>query len=306
MNYRKMFRVKPGARVKLGKLDAEPAPGLTSERSAERLVEKLGLELAHLQYTLYSEGKRSLLICLQGLDGAGKDGTISHVLASMNPMGARAYGFKVPSREEAAHDFLWRIEKAVPSKGQVAIFNRSHYEDVLVTRVHNLVPKPVWKSRYGFIRDFEERLAAGGTSILKFYLHISPDEQLRRFKQRLDDPARQWKISESDYTEREFWDEYIAAYEDAIGRTSTEGAPWYVIPSNKKWFRNLAVARIVVDTLKSMDMQLPAPTVDLRRIARQYHQAEREAGPAARRRGRGTARTGQGRMKRPRADGARG
>jgi PPK2 family polyphosphate:nucleotide phosphotransferase len=279
VNYRKLFRVKPGSRLKLGKLDPGSTDDHMTERSAERLVGKLGLELSRLQYTMYSEGKRSLLICLQGLDGAGKDGTISHVLASMNPMGAHAHAFKVPSREEASHDFLWRVEKAVPARGEVAIFNRSHYEDVLVTRVHNLVPKPVWKARYGFIRDFEERLVASGTTILKFYLHISPDEQLRRFKQRLEDPARQWKISESDYTEREFWGDYLEAYEDAIARTSTEDAPWYVIPSNKKWFRNLAVARIVVDTMKSLDMQMPAPAVDLRRIARQYHQAERRAGP---------------------------
>lgn len=281
MNYRKLFRAKPGSRVKLEKIDPEFTAEHSSERAAERHVEKLGLDLFQLQYKLYSEGTRSLLICLQGLDGAGKDGTINHVLASMNVQGARAYSFKVPSREEASHDFLWRVEKAVPGKGEVAVFNRSHYEDVLVTRVHDLVPKSVWKRRYGFIRDFEERLTASGTRILKFYLHISPDEQLRRFKQRLDDPARHWKISESDYTEREFWDEYVAAYEDAIERTSTEDAPWYVIPSNKKWFRNLAVARIVVDTLKAMDMRLPTPTVDLRRIARQYHRAESRVGAAS-------------------------
>jgi PPK2 family polyphosphate:nucleotide phosphotransferase len=279
VNYRKQFRVKPGSRVKLGKLDPGSTDDQMTERTADRVVEESGQELSRLQYAMYAEGKRSLLICLQGLDGAGKDGTIRHVLASMNPMGARAYGFKVPSREEASHDFLWRIEKAVPARGEVAIFNRSHYEDVLVTRVHNLVSKPVWKARYAYIREFEERLVASGTTILKFFLHISPDEQLRRFKQRLEDPARQWKISQSDYTEREFWDDYIEAYEDALARTSTEDAPWYVIPSNKKWFRNLAVARIVVDTMKSLDMQMPAPTVDLRRIARQYHQAERRGRP---------------------------
>jgi len=282
VNYRKLFRVKPGSRVNLGKIDPESTDDHMTERTADRQVEQLGQELSRLQYAMYAEGKRSLLICLQGLDGAGKDGTIRHVLASMNPMGARAYAFKVPSREEASHDFLWRIEKAVPARGEVVIFNRSHYEDVLVSRVHNLVPKAVWKARYGFIRDFEERLAAGGTTILKFYLHISPDEQLRRFRQRLDDPARQWKISESDYTEREFWDEYIQAYEDVLGRTSTETAPWFVIPANKKWFRNLAVARIVVDAMRSLDMQMPAPTVDLRRIARQYHQAERRGRPSVR------------------------
>lgn len=287
MNYRKLFRVKPGSRVRLGQLDPEATDDHMTERTAERLVGQLGQDLSRLQYAMYAEGKRSLLICLQGLDGAGKDGTIRHVLASMNPMGARAYAFKVPSREEASHDFLWRIEKAVPARGEVAIFNRSHYEDVLVTRVHNLVSKPVWKARYGFIRDFEERLVASGTTILKFYLHISPDEQLRRFKQRLEDPARQWKISESDYTEREFWDAYIDAYEDALSKTSTEDAPWFVIPSNKKWFRNLAVARIVVDTMKSLDLQMPMPTVDLRRIARQYHRAERlgRSAPRAARRG---------------------
>jgi len=288
VNYRKLFRVKPGSRLDLRKIDPGFTAEHTSERSAERLLGDLGRELFRLQYMLYSEGKRSLLVCLQALDGGGKDGTINHVLASMNPQGARATAFKVPSREEAAHDFLWRIEKATPAKGEVAIFNRSHYEDVLVTRVHDLVPKPVWKARYGFIRDFEERLAAGGTTVLKFFLHISPDEQLRRFKQRLDDPARQWKISESDYIERAFWDDYMAAYESAISKTSTEDAPWYVIPADNKWFRNLAVAKIVVDTLQAMDLQLPAPTVDLRRIARQYHQAERDGRPGGRLAKRGT------------------
>ncbi len=224
---------------------------------------------------LYAERNQSLLICLQALDGAGKDGIINHVLGAMNPQGARVHGFKSPSKEEAAHDFLWRIEQQVPKQGEVVVFNRSHYEDVLVTRVHGLVPAKVWKRRFAIINAFEQRLLASGTRILKFFLHISPEEQLRRFKRRLDDPARHWKISENDYAEREFWDDYTRAYEEALSRTSTPHAPWYVIPANNKWFRNLAVAKIVVETMAAMGMKFPAPTVNLQEIEPKFHQAEK-------------------------------
>jgi len=274
MNYRKMFRVKPGSKVRLGKIDPSFTAEHKDKKSALAAVEKLDGELRALQYLLYAEGQRSLLVCLQALDAAGKDGTINHVLGSMNPQGTRVHGFKVPSHEEAQHDFLWRIEQQAPKKSEIVIFNRSHYEDVLVTRVHNLVPKKTWEARYTMINDFEQRLAASGTHILKFFLHISPEEQLRRFKQRLDDPARHWKISDGDYTERGFWDDYTAAYEDALSQTSTAHAPWFVIPANNKWFRNLAVARIVVETLAALDMQFPAPTVDINEMRRKYHSAE--------------------------------
>lgn len=274
MKYSKLFRVKPGRKVSLKKINPSFTAGHKKKKTALQAVADLDVELRGLQYLLYAEGKRSLLICLQALDAAGKDGTINHVLGAMNPQGARVHGFKVPSKEEAAHDFLWRIEQQTPQRGEVVIFNRSHYEDVLVTRVHNLVPEKVWRKRYAMINAFEKELVAGGTHIIKIFLHISPEEQLRRFKRRLDDPARHWKISEDDYSERVFWDDYTKAYEDALAATSTKHAPWFVIPSNKKWFRNLAVAKIVVETMKAMNMKFPAPTVDLEEIRRKYHQAE--------------------------------
>jgi len=181
----------------------------------------------------------------------------------------------VPSKEEAAHDFLWRYHKATPGAGQVGIFNRSHYEDVLVVRVHDLVPRPVWSKRYEHINNFEKLLYDNGTHILKFYLHIDKKEQLQRFKQRIDDPARHWKISEGDYAERPFWDAYTDAFEALLCKCSTAHAPWFVIPSNHKWFRNLAISKIVVETLEKLDMQFPAPTVSMDEIKRKYHQAKR-------------------------------
>jgi PPK2 family polyphosphate:nucleotide phosphotransferase len=184
----------------------------------------------------------------------------------------------VPSKEEAAHDFLWRYHQHTPGKGQVAIFNRSHYEDVLVVRVHDMVPKPVWSQRYEQINAFEKILVDNGTHILKFYLHIDPEEQLERFKQRILDPARHWKISDGDYAERPYWDAYTEAFEDALRKTSTEHAPWFVIPSNHKWFRNLAVSRIVAETLESLDMKFPEPTVDIEEIKQKYHAIVQEEG----------------------------
>ena len=226
---------------------------------------------------LYVEGRRSLLICLQGLDAAGKDGTIKHFLGAMNPQGCTVTQFRQPSAEEAAHDFLWRVHRATPGRGDVAIFNRSHYEDVLVVRVHDLVPKSVWSLRYERINAFEQELIDHDTQILKFFLHISSEEQLVRFRARLEDPTKQWKISESDYEERRLWGDYMTAYEEALSRCSTEHAPWFVIPSNHKWFRNLAVARIVVEHLESLNLSYPKPTVDLERIRREYQAAAKHA-----------------------------
>ncbi len=277
MNYRDTFRIKPGNSVKLDKIDAAFKDKHEDQTSALVETEKYTQRLRELQYLLYAEDKRSLLIILQAMDAGGKDGTINHVLGNMNPQGAKVYGFKVPSAEEAAHDFLWRIHLAAPRRGQVAIFNRSHYEDVLISRVHNLVPKKAWSKRYDLINDFEKSLVDNGTHILKFYLHISKDEQLRRFKQRIDDPTRHWKISESDYTERECWDDYTTAFEDALSRCSTEHAPWFVIPGDHKWFRNLAVSQIVVETLEALKMKFPQPTVDITEIKARYHEAEEEA-----------------------------
>ena len=273
MNYFDRFRVEPGSKVHLGKVDAGFKGKHESHKHALPEIETYRQKLRDLQQLMYAEDKHSLLICLQGRDAAGKDGTIDHVLGAMNPQGCSVTAFKVPTREEAAHDFLWRCHKAVPRKGTVVIFNRSHYEDVLVTRVHDLVPKDVWSKRYDQINDFERELHESGTHILKFYLHIDPQEQLERFKQRIDDPARRWKISEADYAERPYWDAYTKAFEDALSKCSTKHAPWFIIPANHKWFRNLVISRIVVEALEALNMKFPQPTVNLNDIRKKYHTA---------------------------------
>jgi PPK2 family polyphosphate:nucleotide phosphotransferase len=275
MNYLQKFTVVPGSKVNLKKIDPSFKGGHESHKAASDEIAHYQEELRGLQDLLYAERRHSLLICLQALDTGGKDGAINHVLGAMNPQGCRVAAFKQPSAEELAHDFLWRAHKAAPARGEVVIFNRSHYEDVLVVRVHNLVPEKIWSRRYDQINDFEKSLAANGTHILKFFLHISKQEQLKRFKERLDDPAKRWKISEADYKERGFWGDYAAAYEDALSRCSTEHAPWFIIPSNHKWFRNLAIARIVVEHLQSLHMKYPKPTVDIEHIRREYHAATR-------------------------------
>jgi PPK2 family polyphosphate:nucleotide phosphotransferase len=239
-----------------------------------------------LQYLLYADGSQSLLVVLQALDAGGKDGVVRHVFSAMNPQGTSVFGFKQPSRQEAAHDFLWRAHLRTPGKGEVVIFNRSHYEDVLIVRVHKQEPKAVWSKRYDLINDFEQMLTENGTRILKFYLHISPVEQLERFKQRLDDPARHWKISEADYSERKLWPDYIEAFEEAMERTSTKHAPWFVVPSNHKWFRNFAISAIVADTLEDMKLKLPPTQVDIAEIRRKYHAAATRQKRHGRKRGR--------------------
>jgi PPK2 family polyphosphate:nucleotide phosphotransferase len=276
VRYSERFKVEPGREVKLADIDPGFKDRHENKESADGEITAHVEKLRDLQYLTYAEGRRSVLVCLQALDGGGKDGTIRHVLGAMNPQGTRVHGFKVPSKEEAAHDFLWRAHQHAPARGEVVVFNRSHYEDVLVVRVHGLVPKDVWSKRYDLINDFERDLTENGTHILKFFLHISPEEQLERFKRRLDDPARRWKISESDYTERERWPAYIAAYEEALARTSTKHAPWFVIPANHKWFRNLAVSKIVTETLESLGMKLPPSTVDIDEIRRKYHDAAKQ------------------------------
>ena len=230
--------------------------------------------LSQLQQQLYAEHKHSLLIILQGIDAAGKDGVIKHVMAGINPQGCSVTSFKQPTKEERDHDFLWRIHQHSPRRGDIAVFNRSHYEDVLVVRVHRLVEKSVWSARFEQINQFEALLGSdSSTKILKFFLHMSPQEQLRRFKKRLEDPLRQWKISDADYTERKFWDDYTEAYEDVLRKTSTDHAPWYIIPSDKKWFRNFSVGQILIEAMQAMDFQLPKPSVDLAAIQREYHEA---------------------------------
>lgn len=270
--YLDRFRIAPGERVDFKDFDPSCKGNLNKKDAAEKIV-KLRDKMSDLQQQLFAERKRSLLICLQGLDASGKDGVIRHVIGSMNPDGCRVANFKEPNQEELAHDFLWRIEAQMPKKGEVAIFNRSHYEDVLIVRVHNLVPKGAWLSRYDEINDFERRHVKNGTRILKFFLHISKKEQLERFEQRLDDPSKRWKISEADYKEREYWDDYLRAYRDALARCSTEESPWFVIPADHKWFRDLAVSEIIVATMEGMDIRVPQPTVNIEEIRRKYHSA---------------------------------
>jgi PPK2 family polyphosphate:nucleotide phosphotransferase len=273
-NYLKKLIVKPGSKVRLKHFDPSYHGKHESHKAALPEIRKNLQKMEQLQYLMYAENKHSLLIVLQGLDAAGKDGVVRHVLTGMNPCGCVASNFKQPTPKELAHDFLWRVHPHAPAKGSVAIFNRSHYEDVLVVRVHDLAPEKVWSKRYNEINNFEKLIAAqNNTTILKFFLHISKEEQLARFAKRLDDPDRQWKISDSDYKEREYWNDYTEAFEDALTRTSTEHAPWFVIPSNHKWFRDLAVSQIVTCTMEQMDMQMPKPTVDLSKIRSEYHRA---------------------------------
>jgi PPK2 family polyphosphate:nucleotide phosphotransferase len=283
LDYRKQFLVKPGEKLRLKKLDPSDTGKIESEDAAKEGAERYLKELAHQQTLLYAEHKHSVLVVLQAMDAGGKDGTIRRVFSGVNPQGVDVASFKQPTPLELAHDFLWRVHVQAPKAGQIVIFNRSHYEDVLVTRVHKLVDKKTCVSRYEHIRDFEALLAQSGTTVLKFFLHISKDEQLARFAQRLDDPGRNWKISESDYSERELWDDYVDAYEDAIRATSAAEAPWYVIPSNHKWFRNLAVSQIITDTIADLGLAFPKPSVNLADIRRKYHAAV-EAGQTGKKR----------------------
>jgi len=229
---------------------------------AEALV-KLNKQIETLQEQLYAEGKHKLLIVLQATDTGGKDGTIRAVFEGVNPQGVKVASFKVPTAVELAHDYLWRIHAHVPGKGEIVIFNRSHYEDVLAVRVHNLVPEKVWSKRYEHINEFERILTDEGTTILKFFLHIDQEEQAERLLARIDDPTKQWKFSPGDLEERKLWKDYEAAFEDMVNKTSTDYAPWYVVPSNKKWYRNLVIAQIVRDALEGFKMGYPQPAENL-------------------------------------------
>jgi PPK2 family polyphosphate:nucleotide phosphotransferase len=241
-------RVEPGARVRLADVDTSASGGMDKEEGRERLA-ALQAELADLQEELYAAGTHSLLVVLQGMDTSGKDGTIRGVLGAVDPVGCRVEAFKVPTEEELAHDFLWRVHRVTPRLGQISVFNRSHYEDVLVVRVKSLVPEPVWRPRYEQIRHFESLLAASGTLIVKLFLHISRDEQEERLRAREENPTKAWKLSAGDWRERELWDDYQRAYEEALERCTAEDAPWYVVPADRKWFRDLAVADVLVRTL---------------------------------------------------------
>ena len=262
MALRDRLLVQPGQAVMLA--DWDPADKLTFKKDDddEAVLAKSIARLDDLQYVMYAEHRHALLIVLQGMDAAGKDGTIRHVLSGLNPQGCRVTAFKTPSAEEAGHDFLWRIHRAIPLKGDIAIFNRSHYEDVLVARVRKLVPKEIWSRRYEQINQFEALLKENGVTIVKFFLHISKEEQRQRFEQRLKDPTKQWKLARGDFEDRKYWDEYKAAYEDALARCSTDAAPWYVIPADRKWVRNLAVSLVLVETLEALRMKFPKPSLD--------------------------------------------
>ncbi|MGB2903607.1 MAG: polyphosphate kinase 2 family protein [Candidatus Dechloromonas phosphoritropha] len=273
MDYRKQFIVKPGEKLNLAEIDPGQKGGYVSNDVALPEITKYVTRMAEMQALLYANADQSLLVVLQALDAAGKDGVVRHLFSGMNPQGTSVFGFKQPSAAEAAHDFLWRAHQRTPGKGEVVVFNRSHYEDVLVVRVHELVPTAVWSQRFEMINDFEKLLTQNGTRILKFFLHISPEEQLERFKQRLDDPARNWKISEADYSERELWPKYTEAYEEALAKTSTAHAPWFVIPANHKWFRNLAASQIIAETMEDMKLKLPPTRVNLDEVRRKYHAA---------------------------------
>jgi PPK2 family polyphosphate:nucleotide phosphotransferase len=255
-------RISPGDKIRLADLNADGKDFHASKREAEKEFEKLRDELIEWQCKLYAEGKQKLLIVFQAMDAGGKDGTIRKVFRGVNPQGVQVTSFKAPTSQELARDFLWRIHQEVPAKGYIKIFNRSHYEDVLIVRVDQLVPEKVWRARYEQINDFERHLVETGTTILKFFLHISRGEQKDRFQERIDDPLKHWKFSLEDLAKRKQWDGYMGAYEDAINHCSTKWAPWHVIPANQNWYRNLAVLRTIVATLREMQPDYPPPHDD--------------------------------------------
>src|SRR6476469_1598048 len=254
---RDALRIKPGSRVRVERRDPAATFGW-DKASAEPQITKQLARMTELQARLWAESKRAVLVVLQGIDAAGKDGTIRHVMSAFNPQGCPVTSFKVPTPVELAHDYLWRAHQRTPAKGEIAIFNRSYYEDVLVVQVHNFVPKAVWSRRYDQINAWERTLAEEGTTIVKFFLNISADEQRQRFQERVDDPTKQWKFKMGDLAERKLWADYQAAFETALERCSTDVAPWYVIPANRNWFRNLAVAEILGDVLAGLKPAYPA------------------------------------------------
>jgi len=268
MSLERKLLVRPGKKFRLSDHNPDDTLGYKNDDQTQAALKKHLERLEKLQYLLYASKKCALLIVLQAMDSGGKDGTIRHVMSGVNPQGCRVTSFKQPTPEETSHDFLWRAHKAVPERGEIGIFNRSHYEDVLITRVHNMVPKSVWSSRYKEINRFEKILVENEVKILKFFLHISPEEQLKRFNQRLEDPTKQWELSPADFQERRYWKRYMAAYEEMLRVCSTEWAPWYVIPANHKWFRNFAVSHIIVKTLEDLNLRFPKPTFDVSKFRR--------------------------------------
>ena len=257
------YRVKPGRQIDLSRWDPRDRSAFDgSKKDARQRLRDLNDKLEDLQELLYAEGKQKLLIVLQAMDTGGKDGTIRHVFQGVDPVGVKVANFRKPSAEELAHDYLWRVHQHTPAQGEIVIFNRSHYEDVLVVRVHSLVPPHVWGRRYDHINAFERMLADEGTTILKFYLHISKEEQKERFQDRLDEPDKRWKFNPGDLEERKLWPDYTRAYEEVLSRTSTDWAPWIIVPADRKWYRNLVVATVLVETLEGLDMAHPQPDFD--------------------------------------------
>lgn len=265
------FMVTPGMDVSLQDNEQLCKPEFSPEYTGnyeikdetKKPLKELNKKMLKLQELLYAEGQHALLIILQGMDTCGKDGTIRKVMAGINVQGCNVVNFKVPTVDELSRDFLWRAHKAVPQKGKIGIFNRSHYEDVLVVRVHELVPESVWQQRYQQINDFERMLVENGTVVLKFFLNISKDEQKERLESRINDPLKHWKITEADIRERAYWDDYMQAYGAALKNCSTEWAPWYIIPANKKWYRNIVITERIVETLEKLDMKYPKPNTDV-------------------------------------------
>ena len=266
MDAYKLFAVKPGSKVKLASYDPGDTDGFKDKDAAIAETAANVKKLAEVQMKLFAENKRALLIILQGIDTSGKDGTIRHCMSGLDPTGVTVTSFKKPTEEELDHDFLWRVHQRVPGKGEIGVFNRSHYEDVLIGKVRKLAPADAIEARYEHINNFERVLADSGTIVLKFFLHISKDEQKRRLQDRLDDPTKNWKFQPGDLEERKFWNDYKVAYEAALSRCSTEAAPWFVIPSDKKWFRNLAVSQVIVDTVKGMKISMPKSAYDLSKM----------------------------------------
>ena len=255
---KQQYLVKPETKVKLSKWDPNDTgdfKGGKEEGLAK--LEKLNGKLETLQELMFAEHKQKVLVVLQAMDTGGKDGAIRRVFDRVNPAGVRVASFKAPTQEELDHDYLWRVHKQVPGKGELVVFNRSHYEDVLVVRVHNYVPPEVWSKRFDQINEFERNLAENGTTILKFYLHIDLEEQKERLQARLDDPTKRWKFRLGDLEERKLWPEYMKAFEDVLSKTSTEYAPWYIVPANRKWFRDLVISSVLVDTLEGLKMKYP-------------------------------------------------
>ena len=261
-----LVTAKPGKKIKLADIDTRDKGGFDDKESGKIRSEALVKRIARMQRALYAEGKQSLLIVLQATDTGGKDGAIRHLLTGVNPQGVRVWSFGVPTPLEAAHDFLWRLHPKAPAEGMIGVWNRSHYEDVLVVRVHDLVPKDVWKARYEHINNFEKLLTDSGTTVLKFYLHISKGEQKERLQDRLDEPDKNWKFSPADLKERESWDAYQAAYEDMINNCTTEWAPWNIVPADRKWARNVAIAQKVLETLEEMNPQYPDAEFDVSKV----------------------------------------